>query len=136
MVKEFEVLRSNMADKADKALAPNEVDIQNLSDICDGLVSFKMDTLATLDNFQPKLNNLSDQFEVLSKAFDDALLYSYQYNLKIVGVPQTKDRETANETAEVCINIFNKTGVKFSLSISLTGSNQEVKMGSVKKATL
>ena len=133
MVKEFEVLRSNMADKADKALAPNEVDIQNLSDICNGLVSFKMDTL---DNFQPKLNNLSDQFEVLSKAFDDALLYSYQYNLKIVGVPQTKDRETANETAEVCINIFNKTGVKLSLSISLTGSNQEVKMGSVKKATL
>ena len=30
LVKEFEVLRSNMADKADQALAPNEADIQNL----------------------------------------------------------------------------------------------------------
>ena len=115
LVKEFEVLRSNMADKADKALAPNEVDIQNLSDTCDGLMSFKMDTLATLDNFQSKLNNLSDQVEVLSKALDDALLYSYQYNLKIVGVPQTNDRETANETAEVCIKIFKKIGVKSEL---------------------
>ena len=59
-------------------------------------MSFKMDTLATLDNFKSKLNNLSDQVEVLSKALDDALLYSSQYNLKIVGVPQTNDRETAN----------------------------------------
>ena len=110
------VLRSNIADKADKALAPNEADIQNLSDTCDGLMSFKMDTLATLDNFQSKLNNLSDQVEVLLKALDDALLYSYQYDLKIVGVPQTSYRETAKETAEVCIKIFKKIGVKVSLA--------------------
>jgi len=112
LVKEFEVLRSNMADKADKAQAPNEADIQNLSDTCDGLMSFKMDTLTTPDNFQSKLNNLSDQVEVLSKALNDALLYSYQYYLKIVGVPQTNDRETV----EVCIKIFKKIGKKVSLA--------------------
>ena len=73
-------------------------------------MSFKM------GNFQSKLNNLSDQVEVLSKALGDELLYSYQYNLKIVGVPQTNDRETAKETAEVCIKIFKKIRVKVSLA--------------------
>lgn len=42
--------------------------------------------------------------------------YSYQHNLKIVRVPQTNDRETAKETAEVCIKIFKKIGVKVSLA--------------------
>ena len=75
-----------------------------------------MDTQATLNNFQSKLNNFSDQVELLSKALDDALLYSYQYNLKIVGVPQTNDRETAKEMAKVFIKIFKKIGVKVSLA--------------------
>ena len=81
LVKEFEVLRSNMVDKADKALAPNEADIQNLSDTCDGLMSFKMDTLATLDNFQSKLNNLSKYSSPYLSISYPSLYFLWSYNL-------------------------------------------------------
>jgi hypothetical protein len=43
----------------------------------------------------------SDEF---SDAIDDIQKYSYQYNVKLLCVPECNERETA---AELCIRLFN-----------------------------
>jgi len=42
------------------------------------------------------------------------LYYSYQYNLKIVGVPLISERESAQDTAELCVKLFGCLGVDIS----------------------
>ena len=45
--------------------------------------------------------------EAVTKAIYEAI----SYNLKIVGVPQTNEKETAEETTSLCLKIFKKIGV-------------------------
>ena len=49
--------------------------------------------------------------EALTKAMDESIAYSYQQNLKKVGLPQKNERETAEETTSLCHKIFKKIGV-------------------------
>ena len=104
LTKEFVSLRDKMADKSDRASSPSNADVQHLSDTCDGFSTI-------IESFQNRLNKLATQVEAVTKAIDDALSYSYQYNLKIVGVPQTNEKETAEETTSLCLKIFTKIGV-------------------------
>lgn len=63
-----------------------------------------------------KLKDITSQVEPVpnTKAIDDATTYSFQYNLKIVGVPQKNERETAEETTMLCLKIFSKIGLNVS----------------------
>jgi len=38
------------------------------------------------------------------------MAYSYQYNLKIIGLPQANPKETAEETIELCLKLFKELG--------------------------
>jgi len=67
-------------------------------------------------NFSHRLDLLSVKVDRIDKAIDEMLYYSYQYNLKIVGVPLISERESAQDTAELCIKLFTGLGVDFSLS--------------------
>ena len=40
--------------------------------------------------------------------------YSYQYNIKIVGLPETTTLESASETSAMCLNLFKAAGVNIS----------------------
>ena len=107
LTKEFESLRAKMADKSDRASSPSSADVQHLSDTCDGFST-------TIESFQRRLNKLASQVEAVTKAIDEATSYSYQYNLKIFGVPETNEKETAEETTSLCLKIFKKIGVDIS----------------------
>lgn len=111
LMKEFESLKDKMADKLDRDVAPDSNDVQHISDTCDDLMNFKMNTLAALENFGSKLANFSYRVDEIEKKLDDSLSYSYQYNLKITEVPQLKAKETAEETTQLCLKIFSKMGV-------------------------
>ena len=52
----------------------------------------------------------------VAKAIDDIMTYTYQYNIKIIGVPLASDRETSLETANLCLKIFNCIGANISIS--------------------
>ena len=52
----------------------------------------------------------------IDKAIDELLFYSIQYNLKIIGVPQINEKETSEETAELCVKLFSGIGVDASIS--------------------
>ena len=49
--------------------------------------------------------------EELANATDLSKLYSYQYNLKIVGLPKAAQHEPSEATAAVCVSLFETMGV-------------------------
>ena len=61
---------------------------------------------------EKSLERLSSQADKISSSLDQALEYSYSYNIKLVGVPEVKQRESAGDTLELCMRIFNKIGAE------------------------
>ena len=61
-----------------------------------------------MESFQTKLDDLPANVEAITKAIDESIAYSYQYNLEIVRVPKRNERETAEETTSLCLKIFRK----------------------------
>lgn len=51
---------------------------------------------------------------MIGKAVDDFQEYSYQYNLKIVGIPELNSRESASESSLHRLNLFNEIGAEVS----------------------
>ena len=76
LTRKFELLQAKVADKSDYASSPSSADVQHLSDTCNGFSTI-------IESFQKRLNKPSSQVDYI-----EATSYSYQYNLKIVGVPQ------------------------------------------------
>ena len=58
------------------------------------------------DRLSRKLDSLAKDVDRIDKAINDFLSYSHQYNLRIVGVPQMKESESANETTNLCLKMF------------------------------
>ena len=115
---EIQSLREQMAtltERVDKKLTEPNVeprDVQFLSDEYDGLRSFRKVVEADLNHIKANLNTVADKVDDLAAAIDAMEQYSYQYNLKIVGLPQTSRRETAEATANLCLKVFQAMGVE------------------------
>ena len=50
--------------------------------------------------------------EHIEKSMDAYEAYSYQYNIKIIGMPPIAERENADQTANLCLQLFAALGVK------------------------
>ena len=87
-------------------IPPNTQDIQFLSDSYDALVQSKTSIEENLGKFSRRLDLLGKNVDRIDKAINDMLHYSYQYNLKIVGVPQINENESAEGTANLCLKLF------------------------------
>ena len=55
------------------------------------------------------LNVLSGQVE------PDAEEYSYQFSVKIIGLPEISSKETATETSSFCVKLFQEMGAEVSI---------------------
>ena len=55
---------------------------------------------------------MAKKSDELSDAIDDIQKYSYQYNVKLLGVPECNERETAATSTELCVRLFNGMGVE------------------------
>ena len=107
-----------MAEKNEAAIAslPTENDVQYLSDGYDALVQSKTNMVEDLQNLSRRLDILTENVTRIDKAIDDMLFYSYQYNLKIVGVPHVGETESSEETVELCVKLFSALGVETPIS--------------------
>ena len=84
--------------------------MQFRSDQYDDLLKSGTSLEEEIGKLSRKLHSLAKDVDRIDKAIDDILSYSYQYNLKIVGVPQIKENESAYETTNLCLKNFSALG--------------------------
>jgi seryl-tRNA synthetase len=87
-------------------------DIQFLSDEYDELQSFRNQTKSQLSEYKKTLNQITEKVMKVESAIDAIEQYSYKYNVKIIGVPQTSTNESSEVTAMLCLEIFKAMGVQ------------------------
>jgi hypothetical protein len=57
------------------------------------------------------LNSLAAKVDDLSNAIIHLNEYSYQYNIKLIGIPELKSQESSMETSTLCMQLFKEMGV-------------------------
>ena len=72
----------------------------------DDLNQFKTEVSAELHIFKSDLNFMADEVESIAVAIEETQQYSYEYNVKITGIPDNNLEETAPETTAMCLNLF------------------------------
>ena len=119
---DLQKFKDKMAAKASKEASasscesPSVHDVQFLSDGHDDLLKSKEELGKELQKLESRLESIEFNLNNIAKAIDDIMTYSYQYNIKIIGVPQASDRETSMETANLCLRMFNGIGANISIS--------------------
>ena len=69
---------------------------------------------STLKRLSAKLEELAVELHRVSRNIDEFQEYSYQYNVKIVSVPQTSQDESSAITSALCERLFKAMGSKTS----------------------
>ena len=69
----------------------------------------------SLQQLWARLNVLSKRVEEIGKSIELIQRYSYQYNVKIVGLPEIKASESASDTTTLCLSLFQAAGVEISI---------------------
>ena len=87
-------------------------DMQFLSDEYDDLNVFRQSVTKQLQTIEMKLQQIGARVEELANGIDAFEMYSYQYNLKIVGLPSAAEQESPNETLNLCLSLFQAIGVR------------------------
>ena len=67
-----------------------------------------------LNELWSRLDALATRVEEMSNTLEQFQRYSYQYNVKIIGLPETNAQESASETSAMCLNLFKAAGVDIS----------------------
>ena len=81
----------------------------------DDLSKFRRQAQSEIQRLSSRLTELSSKVDAVGKAVDELQDYSYQFNVKIINVPEIKHQETARETSDLCIALFNGMGAVVSL---------------------
>ena len=104
---DFQTFKNKMAEKNDAAIASlsTENDVQYLSGGYDALVQYKTNMVEGLQNLSWRLDILTENVTRTDKAIDEMLFYSYQCNIKIVGVLHISENESSEETVELCVEL-------------------------------
>lgn len=61
------------------------------------------------------LGKISTRVDDLGKAIDSMCEYNYQYNVKIVGMPELSEQESYSQTSGLCVKLFSDMGAHISL---------------------
>ena len=84
-----------------------------LSKSYDDLNKFKANALNDIHCLLNRTAAVAAQVNAIATAIDDIQQYSYQYNVKIVGLPEyAMGRETALQTARLCVELFQAMGAE------------------------
>ena len=73
-----------------------------------GCKHFKAHAEQELKRFAARLTELRVKVEELGKAMESMESYSYQDNVKIVGVPELRGQESAMDTGNLCVKLFSE----------------------------
>lgn len=112
---EFEQELKEMKDKmAAMNNEPKELDksVQFLSDEYEDFKSFKSAMERDFSRMSSTLKDLEEGIAKIDEAIEAIHKYSYQYNLKILGIPQKGRKETSKETIDICLKLFQGIGAE------------------------
>ena len=94
-------------------LSPDKTkSVEFVSDQYDDLIAFKVSANEELEEIRARLDKISETCDRIQKSLDAFELYSYQFNIKIVGMPMVAEREHPEQTANLCLQLFSALGVK------------------------
>ena len=74
----------------------------------------RAESVNSLEQLWLRLNLLSSGVELIRDSIEQLQRYSFQYNIKIIGLPESELQESASKTVSLCINLFKAAGIKFS----------------------
>lgn len=111
-----DVSKSNAKTKQEVGhvvLSPDkEKSVEYISNQYDDLVLFKDNTIKELKNFKSQVNTIAKKCDEITNVIEQMEDYSYQYNVKIVGMPLETERESSEQTANLCLKLFTAIGVQ------------------------
>ena len=85
-------------------LSPDKTkSVEFVSDQYDDLIAFKVSANEELEEIRARLDKISETCDHIHKSLDAFELYSYQFNIKIVGMPMVAEREHPEQTASLCL---------------------------------
>ena len=90
--------------------------LQFISAQNDDLILFRNNTIKELKQINQKINAISKKCEDIANALEQIEDHSYQYNIKITGMPQQNLHESAEETTSMCLKLFTAIGADVSIS--------------------
>ena len=106
--------KANTKSKQNVDQGEKEKAIEFLSGQYDDLLSDNSKIKKDLDRLGAQLIEISMKVERIEKVLDSFEAYSYQYNAKIIGVPEINAKESSIETTKLCIDLFNTMGANVS----------------------
>ena len=73
--------------------------------------NFRQNISKELDKVSRKLEAIFTKVDSLDAPIDDLLKYSFQYNVKFIGLPEQDEHESAESTTQLCLKLFHAIGV-------------------------
>ena len=90
-----------------------EWSLQFYSDSYNNLNSLQANSVRELKCLSDRLSKISTEVEpIIGKAVNDLQEHSYQFNLMIVGIRELHNKESAVESSELCLKLFNDIGAE------------------------
>ena len=74
----------------------------------------RAESVNSLKQLWSRLNLLSSRVGKIGDSIEQLQRYSFQYNIKIIGLPESETHESASQTASLCINLFKAAGIEIS----------------------
>ena len=74
----------------------------------------RAESVNSLKQLWSRLNLMSSRVEKIGDSIEQLQRYSFQYNIKIIGFPESETQESASQTASLCINLFKTAGIEIS----------------------
>ena len=112
--KEMEIMKNKMASLCIPTSSNQDAETAKSLDFMskeyDDIKVLQLSMGNNLKRMSTKLEGISIRVNAIDEAIEEMLKYSYQYNVKIFGIPQRGPRESATEAADICLSLFNKMG--------------------------
>ena len=97
----------------EREMSPERVhSVEFVAQQYDGLTKFKVEVEKQIQELDARVNEISILCDRIMKSIEASEAYSYQFNLKIVGVPNVTERESPQQTANFCLKLFMALGVE------------------------
>ena len=77
----------------------------------DMLTKFKEEAMRQISELTARVDEILTLCDCITKSIEASEAYGYRFNLKIVGVPSVAERESPQQTANICLKLFATLGV-------------------------